>query len=127
MRYFQTFAMALVALVFAATGASAAEVPSRDGVGLGLAAATSNKFSLPAANPAKVQKPIKLARRWRRRRRGAAVAGVIALGVLGAIAASEAARADKRAYRRHVRYCRRMARKCDRGHLWACDRFDDRC
>ena len=84
----------------------------------------------------KAQKAIKVAQRWRRRRRrrrGAAVAGAIALGVLGAIAASKAARArgdyyydDGYAYRHHKR-CRRWARKCDRGHIWACDKLDYNC
>ncbi len=129
MKSLQVVAMMLAALLFAATGAMAAEMPMRDGVGNGLTGAIGSGFALPLANPAKAQNAIKVAHRWRRRHRhrGAAVAGAIALGVLGAIAASKAARADDRAYRRHVRFCRRMARKCDRGRLWACDEYDDRC
>ena len=134
MRYLQTVAVALVALLFAVTGASSAEVPSQNGIGYGATMVASSNLALPVVNPANAKKAIKVAqrrrsrrsRRRRSRRRGA-VAGAIALGVLGAIVASEAARADDRAYRRHVRYCRRMARKCDRGYIWACDRFDDRC
>ncbi len=132
MRYLQTVAVALVALLFAVTGASSAEVPSQNGIGYGATKVAGSNLALPVVNPANAKKAIKVAQRRRRsrrrrnRRRGA-VAGAIALGVLGAIVASEAARADDREYRRHVRYCRRMARKCDRGYLWACDRFDDRC
>lgn len=131
MRYLQTVAVALVALLFAVTGASSAEVPSQNGIGYGATMVASSNLALPVVNPANAKKAIKVAQRRRSRRRRSrrrgAVAGAIALGVLGAIVASEAARADDRAYRRHVRYCRRMARKCDRGYIWACDRFDDRC
>ncbi|KAB2919508.1 MAG: hypothetical protein F9K29_05475 [Hyphomicrobiaceae bacterium] len=52
----------------------------------------------------------------------------IGLGILGtAIILSEAARAEGR--RRYSRdsYCGRLLYRCEDGHRWSCERYEDRC
>ena len=117
-----------VSLCFAATTATAAEVPTSNAPNAAHKSVGGLTIPASALGKAKPAARIQLAgRRWRRRR-GAYVAGAIALGVLGAIAASEAAKADRRRARHYGRKCRRWLHNCEHhGRIRACDKYDYYC
>ncbi|MEM9029461.1 MAG: hypothetical protein AAGC70_13945 [Pseudomonadota bacterium] len=123
-------AAALIACGLSVSGASAAQMPSPASKAGQLSGGLSVALPGIGAKGPGATKKLKVAQRRNRRRsrrrrnrnRNIAI-GIGALTVLG-IAAAAANEAEAKRFRRN---CRRWLRRCDRGNLRACDRYDEYC